>query len=134
MVKLSKATRRFSPITAALLRGPSVKASVSERVSVPIAKLKAIFFVRDFKGSAAHKDRKTFSKAKSGRRIEVTFLDNEVLVGTTLNYRADAQGFFSTVGPGHQQYAGLCRDERRPARSVPLSRARSTGQKSFKPR
>jgi hypothetical protein len=91
-------TQDFHPSRQRFSVWPSIKSPAAERVSVPIAKLKAVFFVRDFKGNAAHKERKSFSKAKSGRRIEVTFLDGEVILGTTLNYRPDAQGFFVVPG------------------------------------
>ena len=45
-------------------------------------------------GNPDHIERKVFDAASHGRRIEVTLLDNEVLVGTTLNYRTDSTGFF----------------------------------------
>ena len=32
--------------------------------------------------------------AGQGRRVEVTFTDGETILGTTLNYRPDCQGFF----------------------------------------
>jgi hypothetical protein len=56
--------------------------------------LKAVFFVREFGGNPDHIERKSFEEPSHGRRIEVTLLDNEVLVGTTLNYRSESTGFF----------------------------------------
>ena len=58
--------------------------------------LKAIFFVRNFSGDNSYEERKTFvaGKALSGRKIEVTFNDGEVLVGTTTGYDAHRPGFF----------------------------------------
>lgn len=73
---------------------PSTTAASHERVVVPFARLKAVFFVREFSGNPDHIERKMFETPAHGRRIEVTLLDNEVLVGTTLNYRADSTGFF----------------------------------------
>jgi hypothetical protein len=73
---------------------PSTTAAAHERVVVPFARLKAVFFVREFSGNPDHVDRKVFDAPSHGRRIEVTLLDNEVIVGTTLNYRADSTGFF----------------------------------------
>jgi hypothetical protein len=73
---------------------PSVTAPAHERVVVPLARLKAVFFVREFAGNPHHVERKEFVAPAHGRRIEVTLLDDEVLVGTTLNYRADTTGFF----------------------------------------
>jgi len=73
---------------------PSTTAAAHERVVVPFARLKAVFFVREFGGNPDHIDRKMFETPAHGRRIEVTLLDNEVIVGTTLNYRTDSIGFF----------------------------------------
>ena len=63
---------------------------------VSLRDLKAVFFVRDFSGNNAYEERKTFmaGKAVSGKKIEVTFKDGEVLVGTTMGYDAQRPGFF----------------------------------------
>jgi hypothetical protein len=73
---------------------PSVTAASHERVVVPLALLKAVFFVREFRGDPDYVEQKVFESAAHGRRIEVTLLDDEVIVGTTLNYRTDSAGFF----------------------------------------
>ena len=73
---------------------PAINAASHERVVVPLALLKAVFFVREFGGNPDHVEQKVFDAAGHGRRIEVTLLDDEVLVGTTLNYRSDSTGFF----------------------------------------
>jgi hypothetical protein len=72
----------------------SPNARPQERIVVPFARLKAVFFVREFAGNPDHIERKSFDAPAHGRRIEVTLVDNEVIVGTTLNYRADSTGFF----------------------------------------
>ena len=58
--------------------------------------LKAIFFVRDFAGNSTYEEQKTFvvGTSLSGRKMEVTFIDGEVLVGTTTGYDAQRPGFF----------------------------------------
>jgi hypothetical protein len=61
---------------------------------VPLSQLKALFFVREFEGNPGHVEEKQFITRPLGRKIEVTFRDGEVLVGSTLNYRPDGQGFF----------------------------------------
>jgi hypothetical protein len=61
-----------------------------------MAQLKAIFFVRDFAGNPGRVERQEFDAKQQGRRIEITFLDNEVLLGSTLGYRPDGTGFFVT--------------------------------------
>ncbi len=73
---------------------PSINATPSERAVIRLARLKAVFFVRDFNGNPRYNERKIFGERGAGRRIEVTFADGEVILGTTLNYRPDGQGFF----------------------------------------
>ena len=65
-------------------------------VIVTLLRLKAVFFVRDFGGNPAYVERNDIPHAERGRRIEVTLSDEEVIVGTTLNYRSDGLGFFVT--------------------------------------
>jgi hypothetical protein len=51
--------------------------------------------------SGAYRDCKTFTARSQDRRVEVTFADGEAILGTTLNYRPDGQGFFvSPADPG----------------------------------
>ena len=73
---------------------PAQDAAPHEQVVVPLARLKAVFFVREFGGDPDYVEQKVFESAGHGRRIEVTLLDGEVLVGTTLNYGAGGTGFF----------------------------------------
>ena len=61
---------------------------------VPLTQLKALFFVRDFSGDPAYVEEKTFAAPAQGRKLEVTFDDGEVLVGSTLSYRPEGYGFF----------------------------------------
>ena len=67
-----------------------------EAVTVLVKDLKAVFFVRDFGGNAAHQDRLHFieGQAVQGRKIEVLFKDGERLVGTTMGYEPTRAGFF----------------------------------------
>jgi len=76
---------------------PSVNAARHERVIVPLVRLKALFFVKDFAGSPARDTASVpVDEPAAGRRIEVTFLDREVVRGRTLSYRPDGSGFFLT--------------------------------------
>jgi hypothetical protein len=61
---------------------------------VPLVDLKALFFVREFGGDPARTKRNDFSDPPQGRKVEITFHDGEVLLGTTLGYRRDGHGFF----------------------------------------
>jgi hypothetical protein len=58
--------------------------------------LKAVFFVHDFYGDNALEERKHFVSGSvlTGRKVEVTFMDGEILVGTTTGYDPERQGFF----------------------------------------
>jgi hypothetical protein len=88
-------TQDFHASRAQFSLWPSIHAAKSDRLVIPMGRLKAVFFVRDFAGNAGYRERKAFAtRGGHGRRIEVTFLDNETVLGTTLNYRPDGQGFF----------------------------------------
>jgi hypothetical protein len=65
-------------------------------IEVSVNNLKAIFMVRDFIGDPLYKERKKYIEGEkpSGRKVEVTFIDGEVLVGSTLSYDLKRQGFF----------------------------------------
>jgi hypothetical protein len=68
----------------------------SEAIGVLVKELKAVFFVRDLTGSPLYKERKEYVEGEkpSGRKVAVTFVDDEVLVGSTLGYHSKRQGFF----------------------------------------
>jgi hypothetical protein len=65
-----------------------------ESTFVPLAQLKALFFVREFGGDPTLIESKDFVDPPQGRKVEVTFHDNEIMVGSTLGYRAEGIGFF----------------------------------------
>jgi hypothetical protein len=67
-----------------------------ETAEIFLKELKAVFFVRDFVGNNDYNERKEYIQGdkSSGRKIEVTFKDGEVLVGTTLGYDPSRPGFF----------------------------------------
>ncbi|HTF88191.1 MAG TPA: PilZ domain-containing protein [Planctomycetota bacterium] len=87
-------TQDFRPARMHFHLWPSMAATASERMMVPLPLVKAVFFVRDFTGNPAHVEGQAFDKLRHGRRVEVTFLDREVIVGSTLNYQPDGDGFF----------------------------------------
>jgi hypothetical protein len=65
-------------------------------VDVFLKDLKAIFLVRDFAGDPRYVERKKYINGEkpSGRKLEVTFLDGESVVGSTLGYDRNRPGFF----------------------------------------
>jgi uncharacterized protein DUF6982/PilZ domain-containing protein len=69
-------------------------AGAGDPVIIHLAQLKALFFVREFSGDPARVDRNEFQGAAHGRKVEVTFQDGEVLVGTTLGFRGAEHPFF----------------------------------------
>lgn len=79
---------RFHSIPADNPSGGAIEVSMND--------LKAIFMVRDFVGDPLYKERKKYIEGEkpSGRKVEVTFIDGEVLVGSTLGYDPKRQGFF----------------------------------------
>jgi len=88
-------TQDFFPAKK-LLHLTSVDNSSGEPIEVYIEDLKAIFMVQDFVGHRQYKERKKYyaGEKPSGQKVEVTFIDGEVLVGSTLGYDLKRQGFF----------------------------------------
>ena len=71
-----------------------VDGASSATVPVQTKDLKALFFVRDFSGKPDYQERRTFASVPQGRKVEVTFADGEVLVGSALGYDRTRPGFF----------------------------------------
>ncbi len=67
-----------------------------EILDINIEDLKAVFFVKDFEGNKDHKDDYSDEIAAGGRKIKVSFSDGETIVGYTLGYSPDRQGFYLT--------------------------------------
>jgi hypothetical protein len=67
-----------------------------EPIEVKVNDLKAIFFVKTFEGDPQHQERKTYldEEKASGRKVEVTFSDGEVMEGAVLGYNPRQAGFF----------------------------------------
>ncbi len=65
-------------------------------IVISVRELKAVFFVKDFKGNPQYQDNKTIDPNKPvvGRKIKVVFKDGELLVGTTQGYQPGRPGFF----------------------------------------
>jgi hypothetical protein len=91
---------------------------------VRLAGLKAVFFVRDFAGDPARRERKSLMGTTPGRRIHVTFTDGETLVGTTQSYVPDGIGFYITDRPAHEQREGVRGVEISPGGSISPSSPR----------
>ena len=68
---------------------------------MPTMRVKAVFFVKDLQVLPGRVDDNTFDHQPRGRKIEVTFQDGEIMVGSTLTYKPDGRGFF--LQPAHSQ-------------------------------
>ena len=75
---------------------PTEAVNPQESVEILLRDLKGVYFVRDFGGRADYDDRKQYPPGErpSGRVVEVTFIDGEILVGSTLGYDPKRPGFF----------------------------------------
>src|SRR5688572_11086748 len=71
-------------------------------VKVPLTLLKAVFFVKTLEGNKDHVEASDLPDNQGqGRRLRVTFKDNEALVGFTVGYTPNRPGFFLLPGdPG----------------------------------
>ena len=85
-------TRNFDPRRRSFeLYDPE---GAGEIIVVRLSDLKTLFFVRDFKGNPAYKERHEFEGPFTGRRLSLQFKDGEVMVGTTFGFDAERDGFF----------------------------------------
>jgi len=64
--------------------------------AIDVDQLKGIFFVKDLMGDKSRPDHYDITTTGAGRKIHVEFFDHEVIIGHTLGYSPDRQGFFMT--------------------------------------
>lgn len=95
----------FDPLpNKRLFRGRPLKMQRTEEdIEIAVDKLKAIFIVKDFTGNPSYTDKNYFHDDTDvpGRKVEVTFTDGEVLVGSNRDYDPESPGF--TVIPADPQ-------------------------------
>ena len=65
-----------------------------EMSKVSVEDLKAIFFVKSYEGNKDRKDNYKDEVAGGGRKVKVSFVDGETILGYTLGYSPDRQGFY----------------------------------------
>jgi uncharacterized protein DUF6982 len=91
--------REFTPARGTFQVANVINGPTESHVTVPLSQLKAVFFVQDFDGRPGPATRPASDPvAECGRRVDVTFVDGEVLSGVTLNYAPDGPGFFMFSG------------------------------------
>jgi hypothetical protein len=70
----------------------------TEVVEISTSQMKALFFVKSFEGNRRHPGPDEFSmegyKNSPGIKVKVTFLDEEVMYGSTHGYAPNRKGFF----------------------------------------
>jgi hypothetical protein len=89
-------TSDFMPNKEILHLLPENAPSSDKPLPINVNELKALFFVKDFRGDSQYQDKKEFGSAApvAGRKIKVVFRDGEILVGTTQGYQPGRPGFF----------------------------------------
>lgn len=90
---LKGTTRDFSPQRPSFHLHPEGDARAGA-IQVPIAELKAAFFVKSLEGDKDHVESMELDRSSQGRRVQVAFKDGEILAGTTVGYTPDRAGFF----------------------------------------
>jgi len=84
----------FSPLKDTFRLVLEGDASHQKFAEVVLKDLKAVFFVKDFRGDSKYKESQKIAEGKPGRKIEVVFSDGEKIVGTTQAYDPKKSGFF----------------------------------------
>ena len=84
----------FSPLKDTFRLVLEGDASHQKFAEVVLKDLKAVFFVKDFRGDSKYKEAQKIAEGKPGRKIEVVFSDGEKIVGTTQAYDPKKSGFF----------------------------------------
>ncbi len=73
-----------------------LKPQAGDFLTVDMSKLKALFFVKDFRGDKDHKEDYHDVRPWNGNKIQVHFTDGEIMIGYTLHYDVGHLGFFIT--------------------------------------
>ena len=96
-------SQNFFPYKPAFHILPAYPEAANENLEVSVKELKGLFFVRDFAGDPKYKEQKIFPDGVkiSGRKVEVTFKDGEVMIGSTLGYEPQRPGFFLFPSDSH---------------------------------
>jgi len=89
-------TQNFFPNKPTFYFQPADSEKPGDPLEVQIKELKGVFFVRDFSGNPRYEEKKIFPEGTqvSGKKVEVTFKDGEMMVGSTLGYDPARPGFF----------------------------------------
>ena len=66
------------------------------RKKIDLTRVKAVFFVKQFEGDPGYGERKEFADDSPtfGQRIQIVFIDGEILLGRAMGYRPEEKGFY----------------------------------------
>jgi hypothetical protein len=89
-------TADFLPTKGSFHITPFGPPEETKPLEVHVADLKALYFVRSLFGDSRHQEAHDFVPGSHppGRKIQITFRDGEVLLGTTQGYQPGRPGFF----------------------------------------
>lgn len=73
-----------------------LKSSTGEILEIQTEELKAVFFVKSFQGDKDRRDDYSDAIPGGGRKVQVTFFDDEILIGYSQAYSPNRSGFFIT--------------------------------------
>lgn len=84
----------FSPLKDTFRLVQDSNLSQKKATEISLKDLKAVFFVKDFKGNSKYKESQKIENGKPGKKLEVTFFDGEKIVGTSQACNPNHKGFF----------------------------------------
>ena len=66
------------------------------RKVIDLKRVKAVFFVKAFEGNPEYGERKEFADDSPtfGQKIQIVFVDGEILLGRAMGYRPEEKGFY----------------------------------------
>ena len=91
-------THDFTPVRDIFHLTSQIKEDFGTIHEVKISDLKAIFFVKTWKGHLTYQEKKRFEEIDTshlrGMKIKVVFKDGEIIRGVSLGYSKTKRGFF----------------------------------------
>ncbi|MEN8264779.1 MAG: hypothetical protein ABFR82_15105 [Nitrospirota bacterium] len=71
-----------------------LKSATGEVLDIQTEELKSVFFVKNYQGDKDRRDDYSDAIPGGGRKIQVTFFDDEILIGYSQGYSPNRSGFF----------------------------------------
>jgi hypothetical protein len=103
-------SRDFQPGQGTIHLWSELEPDQEPKLSVPLSRLKAVFFVRDFEGNptpSALTSPGDSATLAAGRRLNLSFADGEAILGTTTSQEDDPIGFYLTPTEGGSNNVAL---------------------------